>query len=157
MLSYKGSQDEDYTQLVCQIIEEAGVDEEGLMRCSDQHKNMMPKELDKRLDDCLMKYLRDVALQQIQMILEASTETPEPHGFKIEYCCVFAGVEESEGRQNQRSVINKREATLSHENDYDHFQSSCASMEEQLQEPIVAENMVKSAHKYNLEDKETEG
>jgi hypothetical protein len=76
----------------------------------------------------------DVALEHSKMMLEASTKTPESHGFKTDYWCVFAGVEESEGIHNQRYVIKKEETTLSHEDDQylDHFLSSDVDMEEHV-------------------------
>jgi hypothetical protein len=130
MLSHEGSQGEGYTQLANQIVEKVDVDE-SLMRCSDQHKRMMPGEADERLD---------VALEQIKMMLEASTETSESHSFTIDHWCVFAGTEERKGRQIHNSVIEKEETTLSHEDDQylDHFLLSDADMEEQLQELVVA-------------------
>jgi hypothetical protein len=59
-----------------------------------------------------------------------ATETPESHGFKTNYWCMLVGIEESEGRQKQRYVMKRKEATLSHGGDQDqyHFQSSCAAM-----------------------------
>jgi hypothetical protein len=77
MPSHKNSQGEDYTQLVNEIVEEEDVDDESLMRCSDQHKEMM-------LD-----------------------ETQESHGFKTNHWCVYAGYEdnhkENEGVENKHS------------------------------------------------------
>jgi hypothetical protein len=58
LLSHKNSHGEDYTQLVNE--EE---DDESLMKCSDQHKEMMPDE------------------------------TQKSHGFEINHWCVYAGYE----------------------------------------------------------------
>jgi hypothetical protein len=71
--------------------------------------------------------------------------------------CVFAGVEESEGRHNLISIIEKEEATFSHEyGQYlDHFLSSDADMEDKLQEPVVSMNKEDLAYEgkgKNLED-----
>jgi hypothetical protein len=64
MLSHKDSQGEGYTQLVSGIVEEADVDDKYLMRCSGQHKEMMPDEIQ------------------------------ESHGFEINHWCVYAGYED---------------------------------------------------------------
>jgi len=42
MPSHKNGQGEDYTQLVNKIVEEVDADDESLMRCSYQHKEMIP-------------------------------------------------------------------------------------------------------------------
>jgi hypothetical protein len=77
--SHENSPDEDYTQLVNEIVEEEDVEDESLMKCSDQHKEMMPDE------------------------------TQESHGFKTDHWCVYAGYEdnhkENKGVEEQHSDI----------------------------------------------------
>jgi hypothetical protein len=52
ILSHEGIQGEGYTQLATQIVKNAYVDE-SLMRCSNQHKKMIPGEVDEKLDSTL--------------------------------------------------------------------------------------------------------
>jgi hypothetical protein len=77
LLSYKNSHGEEYTQLVNEEVEDGS-----LMKCLDQHKEMMPYE------------------------------TQESHGFEINHWCVYASYEEnqkeSEGIKNKHSKIMLR-------------------------------------------------
>jgi len=77
VLSHKTSQGEDHTQLVNGIIEEANADDKSLMKCSNQHKEMMPDE------------------------------TQKSHGIETNHCCVYVGYKnihkENEGVEEHHS------------------------------------------------------
>jgi hypothetical protein len=74
-----------------------------------------------------MDYM-EISNQHEDVLKEDSNEAKDPYDFKTDYWCVFTCAKESEGRQNQRSVIMKEETTLSHEHDkdLDHFLPSDA-------------------------------
>lgn len=48
-------------------------------------------EEDKRPDECILKYLKNVRLEHVDIMLEASTETQESHGFETKKLCVYVG------------------------------------------------------------------
>lgn len=48
-------------------------------------------EEDKRLDEFLFKYLKNVGLEHVDMILKASIETQESNGFETKQFCVCTG------------------------------------------------------------------
>ena len=72
-------------QPIAHAIEEND-DGEILMLCSDQHKGRMPEKI--------------------------STGTSECHVFEIDFWCVFAGIEESEGRWRKKYGMTKEETIL---------------------------------------------
>jgi hypothetical protein len=58
--SHKSSQGEDYTQLVNEIVEEVDANDESIMRCSNQHKEMM---LDETQESHVLKLIIGVCMQ----------------------------------------------------------------------------------------------
>jgi hypothetical protein len=70
-LSHKSSHGEYYTQLVNNIVKEVDDDDESLMKCSYQHKEMIPKD------------------------------TQESHGFKFNQWCVYAGYEDDQEKSEE--------------------------------------------------------
>jgi hypothetical protein len=79
----------------------------------------------------------DATLEHIKMMMEASTETSESHGFKTDHWCVFASVEEREGIHIQRYLIEEEEVD---DQCVSHFLLSDTEMEEKFQVLVVAEN-----------------